>query len=273
MVVKSGQSLELYDATCPHRCAHLGFGGKLSNGFVSCPFHGYKIALGDESLGEFCVKRYQSFEESGLVFARVSDKDSPNLPNALAELSQTYTFVPGFSMDLKVDAQLVIENAFDNSHFQPVHGLCREPIFQTCEGRFGEFAVRGVFHIPPSNWETNEGGNEPIEVGFLARAFGPSLVISELLGEFPYDYAVISAAIPKSEPNQCTLLLSVGLRKSHGPETIQSMATPLIEFSRAGLVADAAIWENLSAQIVPRWTPKDTCVRAFNEFCNGFHQM
>lgn len=272
MLIKRNDALKVYDATCPHRGAHLGFGGKLSGDSVVCPFHGYRIALGDDSQREFCVQEYETYERAGLVFVRASEDVGPSFPEALDKLSDTYTFIPGFSMDLKVDAQLAIENAFDNAHFQPVHGLCREPVFETCEGEFGEFAVRGVFHIPPSDWEAKGDSSKPIEVGFLARAFSPGLVVSELLGEFPYDYAVISAAVPTPEPNRCTIRLSVGLRTHHGPDVHQSMADPLLEFSRAGLVADGAVWEKLLPDIVPRWTEKDQCVRAFTEFCERFHE-
>lgn len=272
MLVRQNDNFRVFDATCPHRGAHLGFGGKLAGeSAVVCPFHGYKISLGDDCKHDFCVKEYETFVHAGMVFVRVSDQGITNFPAALQKLSETYSFVSGFTMELEVDAQLAIENAFDNSHFQPVHGLCREPEFEICDPDDNEFAVRGVFHIPPSDWQGQADPSKPVEVGFLARAFSPGLVVSELLGEFPYDYAVISAAAPSPKPNHCTIRLSVGLRTQPGQTPDPHLAKSLLEFSRTGLEMDRVVWNNMLPNMEPNWTEKDRCVRAFTEFCDPFH--
>src|SRR5690349_18065891 len=45
LLLVRGEGVRAFDATCPHRGAHLGFGGRLEGDAVRCPFHGYRIGL------------------------------------------------------------------------------------------------------------------------------------------------------------------------------------------------------------------------------------
>src|SRR5687768_10485144 len=49
VLVRSEGGIRAYKADCPHRGAHLAYGGKLNNASIICPFHGYRIGLGKES--------------------------------------------------------------------------------------------------------------------------------------------------------------------------------------------------------------------------------
>ena len=40
VLVKTPDGIGAFDAVCPHRGAHLGYGGRLDGGVIVCPFHG-----------------------------------------------------------------------------------------------------------------------------------------------------------------------------------------------------------------------------------------
>src|SRR6266513_2805082 len=72
MALKQNGSIRILDATCPHRGAHLAYGGKLCGDHVVCAFHGEKIHLGKIN-SESCVRDYACHAGDGMVFVRLSD--------------------------------------------------------------------------------------------------------------------------------------------------------------------------------------------------------
>jgi pimeloyl-ACP methyl ester carboxylesterase len=77
----------------------------------------------------------------------------------------------------------VIENAFDAAHFNPVHSVCNTPRLRPLPSRGGEFAVTGVFEIPPSDWQKAKHDEHTVKAPFTAVAYSPGLVVSEFGGE------------------------------------------------------------------------------------------
>src|SRR5690349_19572217 len=74
LIVRNEGAINVYDATCPHRGADLGIGGKLvSPRVVTCPYHGHRVALGGDGNGPYCVRQYPSLVTSGLIFALIGD--------------------------------------------------------------------------------------------------------------------------------------------------------------------------------------------------------
>ncbi|MGE3780839.1 MAG: Rieske 2Fe-2S domain-containing protein, partial [Pirellulaceae bacterium] len=89
MCVRTPQGIGVYDAICPHRGAHLAYGGQLADEHVLCPFHGYKIRLGTPVGQEFCVRPYPTLTVGGMVFFRLSDAPTPDLPAFLEQFGQS----------------------------------------------------------------------------------------------------------------------------------------------------------------------------------------
>lgn len=101
-------NVEVYDATCPHRGADLGVGGKLEGCVVKCPYHGHRVSLGTDGSERFRVVRYPSLTVAGLVFALVGDFEPGQLPDMLNELSRTHRIFPGWQKTIKVAPEMVI---------------------------------------------------------------------------------------------------------------------------------------------------------------------
>ena len=262
----------VFDAVCPHRGAHLARGGRLAGDAVVCPFHAYRIGLGVESRDGFCVREYESLLRGGGLFARLSDRSEVDFPEALEALGAGHAFVPGFEMTARTTIEVVIENGFDNAHFRSVHGLMSLPELTVRRGPFGELQAEGRFEIPRTGWyEAPDAEGRNLGARYVAHAFSPGVFISELDGDPPYRYRIMTTATPTDAPRECIIRLTLMLPQGpEGPPLDGRFAQELLEHSRAGLEQDRCIWDHLSPGHKPRLTAADQAAAAFAEFCRGF---
>lgn len=270
VLVRFAGAIRVFDAACPHRGAHLGYGGRLDGNAVVCPFHGYRIGFAGSCGSELMLKEYAALAVGGLVFVRLSSGHNNGFAALLSDLDQNHFFVPGFTIRADVPAPLVIENAFDNTHFRPVHGIRNEPHFHLRPSERGELGIEGIFEIPPSPWQRGNLGEDFLSVPFVARAFSPGIVVSQLGGVNPY--WVLTAATPVSE-RSCDIRISLILPPtSNGKVPDVELCQYLLRQSKAGIEKDRAIWENLCPLVEPHLTPQDTGTQAFRTFCEGFRE-
>lgn len=277
MAVRGDDGVSVYDATCPHRGAHLAFGGVLEGGNVRCPFHHYQVGLGRDSGDGFCVAGFPTLVHGGMVFIRLSDRDDVDLPAALEELGVDHTFWSGFEMEVSTSIEMVMENGFDNAHFDSVHGLANRPRFETEDGARGELVVEGTFRLPSNNWFSGNGRESgkgkadggPMEAHYRARAFSPGAVIATLDGESPFNYTIITTASPGAADGTCTIRLTLALPHTGTPPH-EAFAPALLEQSRRGLEQDREIWDRLSLSTPSQFTELDAAVIEFARFCKKF---
>jgi nitrite reductase/ring-hydroxylating ferredoxin subunit len=262
----------ILDAVCPHRGAHLARGGRLAGEVIVCPFHAYRIGLGKESRDGFCVREYRSLLRGGGLFARLSDRDEVDFPEALEALAAGHTFVPGFEMTARTTIDVVIENGFDNAHFRSVHGLMSLPELAVRTGPFGELLAEGHFEIPRTGWYEPPGAeSRNLRARYVAHAFSPGVFLAELEGDPPYRYRILTTASPAEAPRECTIRLTLLLPQDPGGAgDDERFVQELIEHSRAGLEQDRLIWDHLAPGHVPQLTAADQAAAAFAEFCRRF---
>jgi nitrite reductase/ring-hydroxylating ferredoxin subunit len=271
MAVRSaGGEVGVFDAVCPHRGAHLAYGGRLAGEAVICPFHAYRIGLGATSADGFCVREYASLVAAGGLFVRLSDRPAPDFPRALEELGRGHRAVPGFQMTADTTPEVVIENGFDNAHFRSVHGIMNLPSLTVGTGRFGELQGEGDFEIPRTGWyEGPQTAAGKLTTHYVAHAFSPGAFIAEMDGDPPYRYRVMTTATPESEA-RTTIRLTLLLPVPDGVEPDGRFAEELLAHSREGLEKDRAIWNRLDLTRPPRFTSRDQAAVTFAEFCRGF---
>lgn len=266
VLARTENGIQAFDAACPHRGANLAYGGRLEGQSIICPFHGYRVTLGECATRGFQVRQYPTLAFGGLVFVRLSEAHENGLTALLTELNADYYFVPGFVRDIKTKASLVIENGFDNLHFRSVHNIRNLPRFRTRPSQHGELAVEGVFEIPPPAAEPDRSAI--MQVPFVARAFSPGLVISQLGGAQPY--AVITSATPTPD-GFCRMRLSLALPgKKANQKPHPQLAQYLLEQSKIGIALDEAIWEHMIPDTQPHLSLRDATVIEFNKFCRQF---
>ena len=271
MIVKTDDDVAVYDATCPHRGAHLVSCGRLDGNSVICGFHGNRIALGDGEGSNLWVNRYPSRVHNGVVWVGLAEDNAVDLLSALERLDQGQTFVPGFELEANTSVEIVIENGFDASHFPSVHGLSVEPKFTTSTGPDGELSVDGVFEFGRSHWNQDQSTLAPVRVNYHGSAYSPGVFIASLSGEPPFNYSIITTATPMAGAHICkvrvTLVLPNG-SKDEPPD--QHFVDSLLAASRDGLLKDRAIWNELDLGLQCQHTAQDHAAIKFHEFCARF---
>jgi phenylpropionate dioxygenase-like ring-hydroxylating dioxygenase large terminal subunit len=264
-------ALQVLDARCPHRGAHLGHGGRVSGACLVCPFHGYRIGAGTDSDDGFAVRRYPTLVHGGVVFARLSDAAGPDLPRALHDFDKGHTYFAGFSLTARTSMEMVMENGFDSAHFRAVHKLISVPALATETGPYGDLLARGRFEIPRSGWHEAPGTKgTSLGAAYLAHAFSPGVVVTELIGDPPFNYKIMTTATPdpggRSSTVRLTLILPDG---PDGAPPNEGFANDLLAASRAGLEQDCVIWDHIDLGAA-RYVANDQAALAFGDFCAPF---
>ncbi len=274
VVAKTPQGLRTFDAACPHRGAHLAYGGRLDrNNTVVCPFHGFRIGLGRCGITSdrgFFVREYATLNLGGLVFVRLSDSHDNGFTALLRQMQATHQFVPGFTMTLKTSPEMVIENGYDAQHFKTVHGVYNQPELGLKPSEAGELRAEGFFEYP--RWDEQARGTTELQrVAFIAQAISPGLIISTLQSpESPY--TVITGASPTPTHDECRIWVSVALPVVHeGDRADSCLSDMLIARSLEGIQKDQIIWEHLVPGAPSRLTPRDGAIVQFQQFCQPFY--
>lgn len=284
MVIRDGERLRVFDARCPHRGAHLGYGGRLAPGraeaIVICPFHGKRIGLG-AGTARLCVTEHQSIVAGDAIFVRL-DADPANdrgFEQAIKEISAEKQIVGALVRPIRVPPAYVIENAFDFSHFTAVHGVDRVTGFGLCEDGSGGIAVEGDFWtaVPPTAApRTAALADRGLRSRFHARAVSPSLVLSEL-GPPEISHTLITSASPTggrsacgsagtgTAADGCVVRVALGVR----PAAVSATAM-LVSSVRRAIDQDAVIWDHLDPAAPARYDRADLPALAFRQFCAGF---
>lgn len=144
VVLQTQAGLRVADAVCPHRGANLAFGGRFADDTLVCPFHGFHIGLGEPSKHGFCVREYRTLVAGGLVFVRLSNDHDNGFASVMEKLVGCQFIVPGFTLKVRSSAEMVIENAFDQAHFGPVHGIATHGAFRMRPSERGTSSRRHV---------------------------------------------------------------------------------------------------------------------------------
>jgi len=289
MVIRDGDRVRIFDARCPHRGAHLGYGGVLDAGHgargagaVICPFHGKRIGLGTGT-ARLCVAEHTVISAGAALFVRLGTEpaDDRGFELAIKEICAEKQVVGAFVQPVRVAPEYVIENAFDVSHFAVVHKVPKVRGMQLstqgpgrgaqgpgrdAQGRGrgaqgpGWLGIEGEFWTKAPPWEEQTGRDFCSR--FVARAVSPSLVLTEL-GPDGASHTVITGASPAREG--CVARVAFGVR----PAARQAVPQ-LVAGARRAFDQDMAVWNHLDPSAPVRLDAGDTPVLAFRQFCASF---
>ncbi len=261
--VRDQGRIRVFDGTCPHRGAHLGYGGRVIDGrVIVCPFHGKRIGLG-EGPGRLRVREHEVLDCGGAVFVRLTDaaRADHGFDRAMKELIVTHVIVGAVTGQVSVPPEIVIENAFDIDHFPAVHLVPRLVGLEVAVGGDGELTITTGFRTKAPAWEV--GGGE-ITSRFFARAFSPSLVVTDLGTSTAGRNVVITGAAPAS--GGCVARIAIAVPRG-SPDTV---AEALIAGARHAFEQDLRVWQHLDVGAPARLDSRDTPVLAFRAFCASF---
>lgn len=267
VIARSAEDVRVFDADCPHRGAHLAYGGKLDRGAVVCPFHRYRIAIGPEATGDFAVREYATLCIGGVVFVRLSHGHDNGFPALMRRLAASHTINPGFVLDIKCPPEIIIENGFDNAHFRPVHGVDADKFVPFIDEQ-GSLSVQSSFLHHDAGASGERRAETHFETPLQLNAFSPYLSVAQLGGRMP---VVFITSVNPIGPSLTRLHFSLALAKAHyGDPPPERMLSSMLQGSRSGILCDAVIWENLSFSSPRKYTAQDAAVRAFENYCQRF---
>ena len=271
-MLRDGGSVRVVDGRCPHRGAHLGHGGRLLDGrAIICPFHGKRVRLGTGP-ERLRVREHHVLDCGDAIFVRLSapddaGQDDRGFERTIKELTATHMFAGAISGHVGVPPRTVIENAFDIDHFGAVHLVPRVTGMTTVLEPGGELSFTTEFHTKAPAWA---GGGERIVTRFHARAFSPSLVLTELdapgkTGAPGTPNVVITGATPAPGGGS---VVRIAVAVPHdAPAATGDM---LIAGARHAFEQDVRIWNHLDTTAPERLDSRDAPIRSFRAFCACF---
>ena len=178
---KDGQAA-VRDAHCPHYGAHLGVGGKVVDGTIECPFHGWRFGADGRcthapfaqrtpkvSIGGLPVR-----EHSGLILV-YTGPDAPGweVPEIPEASSRHYAAPIDDRCRARIHIQEMRENIVDESHFHFIHGQSEPPVQELLP--YGPFAeVRGRIRRRILGWQ--------LDNTFDVFMYGPGVMVVRVHG-------------------------------------------------------------------------------------------
>jgi phenylpropionate dioxygenase-like ring-hydroxylating dioxygenase large terminal subunit len=131
--------LSVLDAFCPHLGAHLGYGGKVENGAIVCPFHAWRfdgcgacveVPYAKKIPPKAKIAPWLTREVNGVVLVWHHAEGAPpswEAP-ALPELaSDEWVQFERRKWTIATRNQEMAENAVDSAHFRYLHGTSNMP--------------------------------------------------------------------------------------------------------------------------------------------------
>ncbi|HEY1916264.1 MAG TPA: Rieske 2Fe-2S domain-containing protein [Streptosporangiaceae bacterium] len=262
VAVRDQGRIRVFDGTCPHRGAHLGYGGCLTDGpGIICPFHGKWIGLGEQA-GSLSVREHEVIDGGGAVFVRLTDVPARDhgFAGAIGGILPTHELSGAVTLAVRVPPELIIENAFDFAHFPTVHLTSRLARPEVKLGDDGELSIMTSFRTGAPAWEAAEGD---FTSRFHARAFNPGLVVTELGPPGASNFVVTGATAAEGG---CLARIAVAVRRTAADGT----AAALIEGAKLAFEQDLLVWNHLDLTTPARLDSRDTPVLAFRAFCASF---
>lgn len=268
VIGRTEQGIRVFDADCPHRGAHLAYGGKLDRNAVICPFHHYRIGIGRGTVGDFQAQEYETLVLGGVIFIRLSDSHDNGFAAFIQQINETHTINPGFVMEIKCPPEIIIENGFDKTHFRPVHGIDADKfIIQTDEN--GSFNIQTIFYNRVQEAVSGGPAGRVMEMPIQVNAFSPFLSVSQVGGRMPMVF--ITSVNPIGE-NLTRLRFSLALaKKVYGDPVPERVLHSLLQSNQSGIQYDQIIWENMSHTSQAHYTSQDAAILEYQKFCERFH--
>lgn len=253
----SGDAL-LFNATCPHMGAHLGYGGKVEEGSdnITCPYHGWSF----DQEGKNCdipyaerpnrtkIKKWQVVELGSLVLAWHDELDrSPwfepldipeffNSENHLASATTRRNYE-----NVRLLPQFIADNLVDAAHQKFVHRAADIPDITNYVADGGKYTVDYMMTFgkgKKSTWLTPDGN--PVVASIRIEASGVGLT----LARFEIDGTVHIQSTTPIDHEHCdsrhTVIVPIAQTKEGEPDesAVKRFQHECIQFER-----DLVIWE------------------------------
>lgn len=250
MTLREGDRVRVFDADCPHRGAHLAYGGTIVDDCVVCPFHGRRIALGDLSK-RYAVVEHRAHLLGSMLFVRLaSDHDADRgFEETVLAYAEGRAFVAMVNEHLPTSTRMITENAFDCEHFTALHRMPGFGQFGSAPSQKGEIAVAAKF-------------GSGVAGEFYARAFSPTLVVTELRSP-ERTQVIITGTVPEDGGSRMRIGFAV-------PPEDEGLVPQWNRMTHYGFEQDRLVWDHIRESAPQDLSQADSYVQEFWEFCEKF---
>lgn len=256
------------DAWCPHLGAHLGYGGRVENGCLVCPFHEWAYDSGGSNTDipyasrpnrKARLRMYETMARNGHLLAWYHpDATVRPLWDVPDKLPADPVECLRFDRRIRSAWQEIAENSVDMAHFRSVHGTGRV-------SQVGELLIDGPYRrvLSGQSFKTARG---EFEGQIESNSYGPGLgVVHFTLMD---TVTLVSATTPVDENE---VLVRFTLFHQKGAAMAAKIGAAFgAEVSRQ-LDQDIPIWEHKRYQPSPALAPSEKPITEFRKWAKQFY--
>lgn len=265
--------LHVQDAFCPHLGAHLGHGGRVKDGCIECPFHGWtfdgdgantNIPYSERTNRKARLRTYPAVERNGLSMIWYHPDPSvapmwevPEFPEFNGH--PDWTRVMSTSYEIGTAIQEMAENGVDAAHFRYVHDTASVPELDSYETGFPVAAMRSSQKFP-----TPRG---VVEGRIDSTSYGPGTSLVSFSGFVDLLNLAVTTPI---ERDRCIVRFNFAVRSLGDARTTEGVGKAFADEVHKQILEDKPIWEHKA--YLPRPALADTD-GPFTKFRNWFAQF
>jgi phenylpropionate dioxygenase-like ring-hydroxylating dioxygenase large terminal subunit len=258
------------DAYCPHLGAHLGYGGKVDDDGISCPFHGWRFDRGgrcvdvpyEKTKPNAELRAWLVREQNGVVLVWHHNEGIPptwEMPvlsemSANADITRAWT-VRGCPED-------ICENGVDFAHFRWVHGTEMVEASSPVEIEGPSLSVK----VRPR--EEFADPSLP-RVGLLSRVLGPGLVFAEIDQDGLKHRARLYSTPIDNEYVALRGMVAVNAGAHPDPAAVYEMMSGAVI---GQWEQDIVVWENKIRRERPMLTASEGAIAKYRNWYRQFYQ-
>lgn len=258
------------DAHCPHYGAHLGEGGRIVDGKLECPFHGWQFdGEGQCVHAPFVSKppraetgKHPVVERSGLVYVHASDAEPQFAPPRVHEAEDERFASPIVERHrMRTHIQEIRENIVDESHFHYIHGQDRPSDLV-----FEEDGPRAYAHGALQKRVFGVSFDQSFDV----EMHGPGIMVVRTVGRY-ITTTTIALTTPVDDSVSELRLLHYVKRKPNAPWLTPLQKAFFSYIARPEVLEEKRIWDHKVWRERPILLPHETGIRALRRWYAQFY--
>ena len=268
-------TLHVQDAFCPHLGAHLGHGGTVSDGCITCPFHGWRygadgtnveIPYSDRVNRKAKLRTFPTVECNGLSFAWYHPDESvapmwevPEFPEFSGTHPEWSTLI-STSYEIDTTWQEMAENGVDSAHFRYVHNTATVPELDSYETGFPISAMRSSQKFP-----TPRG---VMEGRIDTTSYGPGMSMVSFAGIV--DTLNLAVTTPIAA-DKCIIRFNFRFKTMGDEKTTRGVGKAFVNEVHRQVLEDKPIWEHKAHLVRPALADTDGPFMKFRKWCAQFY--
>lgn len=267
-------AVHVQDAFCPHLGAHLGHGGHVEDGCITCPFHGWKfdaegsnvdIPYSARTNRKATLLTYPAVERNGLIMAWYHPQgdepmwEVPEIPAFDADDTEYSTMITTSHV---IDAcwQEMAENGVDSAHFRYVHDTAEVPELESYETGFPDADMRSSQRFP-----TPRG---VMEGRIDSHSYGPGMSLVGFSGII--DTYNLACNTPIDE-GRCEMWFHFRFKTMGDEETTRNVGHAFVREVDKQVQEDKPIWEHKAHLVRPALAAEDGPFVKFRKWAAQFY--